>query len=192
MNPFLPESKGLELYQQLVLSPNTLPLVHQSCRYSRAFIQDVFTASGVELLGTSDFRPLMAEAARAGLLLLADAWDEAHLVAQDLDSVEGSYWHGIVHRREPDAGNAKYWFRRVGQHPIFKQLGSDETRQGLSATTAFDQIVKTGLWEPCSFIDLCLECETGQTPELRTELRVLQMKEIQLLLTYCVQNATAR
>lgn len=192
MNPFLPESKGFESYQTLALSPKTFPLVQQFSRHSRSFIQDLFTVSCEELLGSTDFRPLMAAAARAGLLLAADAWEEAHLIAQDLDSVEGSYWHGIVHRREPDAGNAKYWFRRVGQHPIFEQLRSDETRQSLPATTAFDRIVSSGLWDPCAFIDLCLECETGQTPELRPELRVLQMKEIQLLLTYCVQNATGK
>src|SRR5580704_4979982 len=59
------------------------------------------------------------EAAVAGLLVYFSCMEEAHQVAQDVESAEGSFWHAIVHRREPDAGNAGYWFQRVGAHPIF-------------------------------------------------------------------------
>jgi hypothetical protein len=41
----------------------------------------------------------------AGLWLLHDFLDEAHAVSQDIGTVEGSYWHGIMHRREPDYSN---------------------------------------------------------------------------------------
>ena len=59
---------------------------------------------------------------RAGLYVYFDDWAEAHETAQDIDTVDGSYWHAIVHRQEPDAGNAGYWFRQVGAHPIFPEL----------------------------------------------------------------------
>src|SRR5688500_4990238 len=60
-------------------------------------------------LPTGDF----ASACMAGLWLYHDFLDESHAISQDLHTVEGSYWHAIMHRREPDAWNSKYWFRRV-------------------------------------------------------------------------------
>lgn len=62
------------------------------------------------------------EGALAGLWLYHGAIDEAHAVVQSLNTGEGSFWHGIVHRREPDAANAGYWFRRVGHHPVFPAI----------------------------------------------------------------------
>src|SRR5262245_27937857 len=60
----------------------------------------------------------MASACRAGLWLAFGFLDESHTISQDLHTAEGSYWHALMHRREPDAGNAMYWFRRVGHHPV--------------------------------------------------------------------------
>src|SRR5579863_5978496 len=62
------------------------------------------------------------EAATSGLLLLLGCWRESHELSQDISSPEGSYWHAIAHRIEPDASNSGYWFRQVGQHAIFPAL----------------------------------------------------------------------
>lgn len=64
----------------------------------------------------------------SGLLLLWDFLDESHDISQTMEG-KGSprtadYWHGIMHRREPDAGNASYWFCRVGSHPALDHLGT--------------------------------------------------------------------
>src|SRR5438045_1918754 len=67
-------------------------------------------------------RAALPQTARAGLLLYFGFWDAAHEIAQAIENAEGSYWHAIVHRQEPDAANAAYWFRQVGPHPIFPAL----------------------------------------------------------------------
>jgi hypothetical protein len=73
----------------------------------------------------------------AGLLQVFDFWDASHEAAQQADDLgEGdysAYWHGIAHRREPDPGNAAYWFRRVGRHPLFPPLADAARRDGLAA-----------------------------------------------------------
>ena len=52
----------------------------------------------------------------SGMFLYFSCLDEAHRIAQDISAPEGSYWHAIMHRQEPDPGNSAYWFRSVGRH----------------------------------------------------------------------------
>ena len=59
----------------------------------------------------------MASCCLAGLWLLHGFLDESHKISQDIETTAGSYWHALMHRREPDFSNAAYWFRRVDRHP---------------------------------------------------------------------------
>lgn len=47
-----------------------------------------------------------------------DRWDEAHEVAQDIDTPLGSWIHALLHTIEGDLGNAAYWYNRAGRPEI--------------------------------------------------------------------------
>jgi len=42
-------------------------------------------------------------------------WDRAHTAAQDDLSTAAAWVHAYLHRKEGDAGNAGYWYRRAGR-----------------------------------------------------------------------------
>ena len=123
------------------------------------------------------------QAALAGLLLRLECWDESHNVSQQIHSPEGSYWHGIVHRMEPDSSNAGYWFRQVGRHAIFPEL-RERASQILNESGQKNWSLKPE-WDPFLFIDWCTEAlETrGDAEAAAIEI---QMAEWQLLFDWCV------
>jgi hypothetical protein len=132
----------------------------------------------------------MALACLAGLWLRYDFLDESHRISQDVASPTGSYWHGIMHRREPDFGNSKYWFRRVGEHPIFAALGPEAGRladkAGAGPETAF--LAKGANWDPFEFVDLCQLALEGPPPLCDLCMNI-QQREWELLFDYCYQAA---
>ncbi len=114
------------------------------------------------------------EAALSGLYVYFSCFEEAHTVAQDIATAEGSYWHAIVHRQEPDAGNAAYWFRQVGAHPIFPLLARAAGQGGVH-------------WDPFAFIDMCEQARQRPGSELEARARTIQRIEWQLLFDYCAR-----
>src|SRR4051812_21642110 len=51
-----------------------------------------------------------ADALLAGLWVWPTWLDESHQISQAIASPAGSFWHAILHRREGDFGNSKYWY----------------------------------------------------------------------------------
>jgi hypothetical protein len=93
--------------------------------------------------------------AKSAALLWHDHLDESHTVSQDLGSTDGSFLHGIMHRREPDYPNAKYWFRRVGDHPCFPALASAVTEylDAAGDEALAKRLAPGGHWDPLAFVD---------------------------------------
>ena len=118
---------------------------------------------------------------RAGLFVYAGSFEPAHEVAQDLHTAEGSYWHAILHRREPDPGNASYWFRRVGEHAVFPALL--EQARNIAPERNFGSC-----WDPYGFIEICEAARRGPGGDLERMARAIQLAEWQLLFDYCVRN----
>ncbi len=59
--------------------------------------------------------PGLGEALRALWLDARDDWDGAHQAAQADAGGDGAWVHAYLHRKEGDAGNAAYWYRRAGK-----------------------------------------------------------------------------
>ena len=59
-------------------------------------------------------------------------WDEAHKIAQDEASADGSWVHAYLHRVEGDLGNAGYWYRRANK-PVATDAIETEWERMLSA-----------------------------------------------------------
>ncbi len=127
------------------------------------------------------------QAALSGLLLLLNCWDDSHHISQDVHSEEGSYWHGIAHRMEPDSFNAGYWFRRVGKHPIFPELyaKAQEVLKGQPQASRPAHWRLKSSWDPLLFIEWCDETR-AHPGSMREEIALtIQKAEWQLLFEWC-------
>lgn len=127
----------------------------------------------------------------AALLQILDFWDASHAAAQAADDLgertSSAYWHMIAHRREPDAGNALYWARRVGRHPIFEGL-AEAAKPLLEAhgdRGLTDRLIPGGSWSPAAMIELSTQARTGSA--LATLARRLQRLEMIHLLDTTVE-----
>jgi hypothetical protein len=116
----------------------------------------------------------------SGLWLLHDFLDESHQISQDLHTWYGSYLHGIMHRREPDPDNAKYWFRRVGPNDVFAALAASGFGPELG--------MPRGAWDPFAFVDRC-ERERGTASMGEEICRHAQVMEIKFLIVCCRRKA---
>jgi len=130
----------------------------------------------------------------AGLLQILDAWDASHTAAQEADDLgersTAAYWHLIAHRREPDPGNALYWARRVGRHPIHLALAEEAASifEARDDPKIAARLIPGGVWSASAMIELTTQARPG-TP-LESLARRLQRVEMVALLEASLAAAT--
>ncbi len=133
-----------------------------------------------------------ADLLKAAALLYHDQHDPAHDLVQDLASSDGVVIHAILHRREPDYWNAKYWFRRVTDHPLYRRLTSrlasagpskvaDRWRPSLCLADAFD---------PMAMVEACESlADKSRDSEDVLFLRQIQQAEFECLVEHLFNGA---
>jgi hypothetical protein len=52
-------------------------------------------------------------------------WNAAHEVAQDVPDPDGAWLHAYLHRKEGDASNAAYWYKRAGKSAFKGSLDAE-------------------------------------------------------------------
>ena len=130
-----------------------------------------------------------AELARGAVLLWHDHHEVAHGIAQDIPGRDGSWLHGLLHRREPDYSNAAYWYQRAGQHPAFGELarraGEILEEAGAGAGELRQVLFRGAAWSARGFIDACEQCAGRPATDARRRvLERIQAAEIEVFLEH--------
>jgi hypothetical protein len=118
-----------------------------------------------------------AELARSAALLWHDHFDESHTVSQDISSADGSFLHGVMHRREPDYPNAKYWFRLTGLHPSFPEISK---RAAVVLAGSPLENLADGGWDSFAMVDAVAAAREGSSEY--SLLQRVQRVEFEVLL----------
>jgi hypothetical protein len=118
---------------------------------------------------------------RAELFLLFDDLEESHTIVQDSNLDVASYLHGILHRREGDFDNARYWFRRSGTLPFFDELHSKSAK-------FLDDFAKQLGWDPYLFTYHCEQNKFGDD-SFTKDLVQIQRAEFETVLDYTWRQA---
>ena len=131
-----------------------------------------------------------AAGALSGIWLLHDALHESHEISQSLLGSTGSFWHAIMHRREGDFSNAKYWFDRCDGHPVQRQIGAEAAQAvgNLAEDRRVAHVLREG-WDPYAFVDLVQSVHNKPNDPAFPAAVSLQRLEWAMLFNHCVMGA---
>lgn len=218
MEPKMPESSSTDIPRP-ILSTHTscsirmpeLPIEHQEITYPRAELQDLVRMAKLPALFEQEDSSTIKEtdsvaasraqvarfqadtrisnACKAGLWLLVDELDASHEISQSLSDEVGSWWHAIMHRRERDFWNSKYWYRKTLSHPAYASIHHTIANSEFS-DRGF--VGKPGRFDPLAFVDACEEIASQGKSAKPTDVAFLQhvaWLEWIGLFSHCVQSA---
>lgn len=128
--------------------------------------------------GDPGFVPLV----RAGLFYHLNALEDAHRLVQEATGDAAAYWHAMIHRRERDFENARYWLRRAGEQPPFAEM------QARAPDVSANMARQMG-WDPFLLVHLAEQLRFG-AEELQAEVVGLGRVEFEVFFDYCYRQAT--
>lgn len=179
MEDFDPDLYGPEVARILALDGNgrrLMPLTCAGCSSEQArTILNTFKSNQV-FPGLKD-----VEAPMAGLWAYFSCFEEAHELISKSETQECELWHAILHRQEPDSGNAAYWFHKAGPHPVFPALA----REAIQILKRIPEVeFRIGKWDPLAFMAFC-ERARAQPGSAQEQAAVeIQRAEWQILFDY--------
>lgn len=139
-----------------------------------------------QFLNESNLPKSRRDLVMSAALLWHDHLDASHTISQGIHSVDGSFLHAIMHRREPDPSNSKYWWHRVGSHGCFAELGRrageflDRRGQG----SLIGKLIQGGDWDPFAFVDACEHARHRGSTEEMAMLKELQRIEFEVFVEH--------
>lgn len=140
-------------------------------------------ATTKELEKLVDRKDGLPETCWAGLWLLAGDLERSHRISQEIETASGSYWHGLMHRREGDYGNSKYWFRRAGGHPAIGEIEAVLKRRLLPGE--LDLVLEAGRFSPSRLTDCIERALRRSNAEEAGGLAMVAWIEWQMMFAYC-------
>lgn len=178
----------MNVVQQLekLLGTPELPSLGPDARAGRRDVSSL-ERELTSILNTARFDGTSQKLIRSLVLLWHDHLDASHTISQDIHTADGSFVHGIMHRREPDYWNAKYWFNRVGKHAAFPEVAKEVAALGTNELTG-KLVTKEG-WDACGFVDACERASKNRTSPDYQFLQRVQQVETNVLLRMFAADA---
>src|ERR1700722_7557115 len=143
-----------------------------------------------QLLATPVKSPGAAAAMLAGLWLWHDGLEECHQIVQkspdgDLGATY-SFWHAIMHRREGDFSNSKYWYAKAARHPALQSL-TGHAAPLVNRAPADKSLLRliAGDWNPVAFVDFVESVSADETDAQHPIAVQLQQLEWRVLFEHC-------
>jgi hypothetical protein len=185
-NPFPAGTDLHEVTRRLLARTGVPPLVAAGRPVYDAELASLLT----HLMRSGSPDVLLTYNTAAALHLLNDDLDAAHrLVQAHEEDGTANYLHQIVHRREGDWSNTRYWVARTGRHPFHEEMlgvakaSAAETGGGTLGQT----LERWSRWEPGRMVELCEGAAANPGP-MADQVARLSWAETRGLLGWCVRH----
>jgi hypothetical protein len=173
-----------DIVERVFLRTDLLQELHPDEPRDRELLRRLQAADDSQLIGGKSLRTGGdIGLVRGGLYYAVDALSEAHALFQEAHTDLGAYWHGMMHRREADFDNARYWHRRAGTLPVFDAMHR-------AAAEESHEMARQPTWDPYLFTGQCEQARHG-APELVDELVKLLRVEFDVLFDYTWRQTVA-